>query len=683
MVLKLLCLWVHQIHQKYVVQNHLSHIVLCKTTFFTFDYHIFIYFSECLYKLPILKIHLFNHTKWFSSSSLLSVALDSHSSSSSGSNSSMFSYTSLESQTSSKVHNNDRDRLMPIPISATFSFLQLLKSMSYNETQKDLSNKSTDKSVHKSSENFRILDIFARSEKDNWYYNNGKDNNSHKIDIYLRIKNIMMTADKGKVLYWVWVNSPPTIGNHFCPYINDTVLKIRMLSESNEKGKRFAKDQSFDWKIKKLRNRAFLRYYINESLNDSKHEFKQRSNFFRASKMIPDFETEEKQMYSDHAYLKIATISGNISSLNMKSLDNLLYIEAGFFQNNLFNIPGVEEIVVSHCKSKKYFKCMQEIIEIVYVLNDDHKITTKRSLNDTKVAKQMSTTTSAYKMSEHHKRHRRSNNRIVSSDAAIFPTTFTNNNDIEKERSNSTVINYTYKSQLPTSQPPLSRPLFKISNNNNNGLRSVARSNKKSALPHVHLSNGPDLKENDEVFVSNSLTPSSILIPRRENSKLKYKTFSNKTKNYSSYLKSKSKINLKSGYNKQLLTEDTNFYSSSKNLNDATHRSSPQKRSICENWFHISSDSPIITITDVSVHLQEDTLAKEIFGEQKSAKSTNESNGSSDKFDKSNLGTNTQHSLSSFVHCAAQIRLPYGYWPRIKVTVIQGKLHTLFYLRIS
>jgi hypothetical protein len=567
---------------------------------------------------------------------------------------------------------------MSIPIGATFSFLELLKSISYNETNKYISKRTTARSVHKSNEDLRILDLFARSGKDKL-----KNNNSHKIDIYLSIKNSMMTADKGKVLYWLWVNSPPTIGNHFCPYINDTILQIKVLSESNEKEKRLAKGESFGWKIKTLRNRAFLRYYINTSLNDSKHEFKPRSNSFRASKMIPDLEAEEKQMFSDHAYLKIATISGNISSLNMKSSENLLQIEAGFFQNNLFNISEVKETVGFHCESTNYFKCMQEHIEIVYVLKDDHEIITKYSLNDTKVLKNMNNTTSENKMSEqHHKRHRRSNNRIVSSntDAAIFPTMFTNNIDIEKERSNSTVINYTYKSELPTSQPPFSRPLFKISNNNNNG---SARSNKKSALPStsnsVHLSNGPDLKENDEVFVSNSLTPSSILIPRRENSKLKHNTFSNNTIHYSSYLKSRSKINLKSVYNKQLLTQDTNFYSSSKNLNDATHGSSTQKRNICENWFHISSDSPMITILDVSVHLQEDTLAKDVFGEKKSAKSTNERNSGSDKFDKSNLGTNPQHSVSSLVQCAAQIRLPHGYWPRIKVTVIQGKLQMLFY----
>ena len=84
----------------------------------------------------------------------------------------------------------------------------------------------------------------------------------------------------------------------------------------------------------------------------------------------------------------------------------------------------------------------------------------------------------------------------------------------------------------------------------------------------------------------------------------------------------------------------------------------------------------MITISDVSVHLQEDTtLVKEVFDEHKS---TTESNSNSDKFHKSNLETNPQHTVSSFVHCAAQFRLPYGYWPRIKVTVIQGKLQTLF-----
>ena len=137
--------------------------------------------------------------------------------------------------------------------------------------------KSTaDRFVHKLKEDLHILDLFARSDKER--YHKWKNNNSHKIDIYLRIRNIMMTTNKGKVLCWLWVHSPPTIGNHFCPYINDTILQVRMLPELNEKGKRLEKDQSMGLKIKKLRNHAFLRYYINASVNYWKHEFKQSSN---------------------------------------------------------------------------------------------------------------------------------------------------------------------------------------------------------------------------------------------------------------------------------------------------------------------------------------------------------------------------------------------------------------------
>ena len=77
-----------------------------------------------------------------------------------------------------------------------------------------------------------------------------------------------------------------------------------------------------------------------------------------------------------------------------------------------------------------------------------------------------------------------------------------------------------------------------------------------------------------------------------------------------------------------------------------------------------------------------------ISNKQHSRKSTTNNNvHSSDKeFNKVGMKTSLRkaHKDSSNssvqLYCAAQIRLPQGYWPRIKVTVIQGKPNEFKYI---
>ena len=517
--------------------------------------------------------------------------------------------------------------------SGIFRFLQLSKTSSYHEKAKNLPVfNNTNKCTEKDCEKVFILNVSA-SLGDS--YRQLKGNDSLKIDIYLRIKHVQ-TTDKKRV-YWLWV-SPTTrsaIGKPLCPYINDTVGRIQMLSNLNEQ--RLSDDlASMGLNIKTLRKPSCLQYHIRPSVDSN--------NLHESQKENPLFKEKINSL------LRIATMSGNVSSFYTLSLKSLINLEAVFFQDNFFNIPRIETQEKQHsCSSKKeYLRCLQKLIEIAYVISGDAKLGKLYSSSNVMLRGKSRMVSIEDIQGEHHKRHRRSSSPVSN---AISPTSYSG----FKEYLNSKIINYPYKS--PTNTLPYAH-LFEIENGNGS-----AWINMKSALPNSFLRSTRDLKKSDEIFTSNSQTPSSILVPRKNESR-SIMILDKIKRNNSSSMEVTSKTKIESGYQKKLFTKNANVPLSS---TETGAQKQLLKQFFCQNWFHISSDSSTVTVSESYVRLSNHSTTNEVLYETKNTNIGGSSNGKESQ-ELNNGGT-------SLVHCAAEIRLPYGYWPRIKTTVTQGKPH--------
>ena len=485
------------------------------------------------------------------------------------------------------------------------------------------------------------------------------ESNPIVIHIYIRIP-IKMTLGNKKI-NWLWVDTMPENGEErYSPFSNEspttngsihknTVLQLKMSSPSI--GKNLNTNNST--KIEALKGVKFLQYSYNSSGNTNLSLAKNTSNSSKAKVSVKNKETETNSSY---AYLKLAIVSAkNLSVLNLQGLTNSLKLELTFFQSEIINTSCKEDEVPSSSDSSASIQnCIHKLLQVVYVINNNPNTTfSKRSFiqNNLKVMRQSSGKANTTKVLENYKLYNQSNKEVVSIPFQTKLKKF-------KEFISPKVIHYPAKSRTISS---LNIPLFKIVNNN----RSDSP-NKKSALrtSNSHQSKS-DLEGNVETLLSSkSLQPSPMSSPVVDNRKNIFKEIKQKkTNDIKSILKSQQKL--------------------SKKLENKEKRTNIDWEEImCKDWLDITTSSSIVEISydsniDPENHINGEVNASK---PQSETTTTNHNLYNGDKeFNKAGikiiLPKTRKESLNSSVqlYCAAQIRLPHGYWPNIKVTVIQGK----------
>ena len=449
----------------------------------------------------------------------------------------------------------------------------------------------------------------------NYEETNLSENGPIEIVIYLRIPKTV--AAGRRITNWSWVDADTK--SNKSSINNKTGDRAKVMLVKMPRLDIFRSQTTNDIKNIKIRTRnKFLQKHSSENLNYSLTE---DTSSFKRQNETPK---EKENNNTTYTYLKLAIISGkNLSVLNR--FENVLTLHLTFFQNENFHTSSMANAVPSSCASSGSIQNLQKLLQVVYVINNNRNKTFAKhsSIHDSsKVRKNLAQTRNITTGFESHKWYDISNKNAVSS--TPFQTKLKN----FKEFISSKVIHYPSKSQaISTSHTPL----FKIANNNRSPWV-----NKENALRtnSSHLSNS-DLIENVETLVSsNLLQPSSMsssYLDTRKNT-LKNNEWKN-LKQHKFLSKTSPKIYLKSA-------------------NEIYNRDSSWNERMCENWLEVQTKSPLVEISYKSNNDQQ-TDANSGFTLQKSHKDS--------------LNSSVQ------TYCAAQIRLPRGYWPSIKVTVIQGK----------
>ena len=570
----------------------------------------------------------------------------------SSSSSSSLSFSSISSSlpemipfgASTRENDNRTNAFINLISHGTLSLEQLLKPTSYKNNQRNSSYTNyASNCLNQDCEHLSILDALPN----NVTYKHRrklKDYNSISIHIYLRIANNMTAGDNA--INWLWVNATSGIEyRNFGLFTNDssikeeekaggtTVLKVEMTSLNSVAKKKYSSNHLTvkGTNIKILQNVTLLQYSyaplrsVNDTLTKNRGEF-------GGSKM--SLNNEEKKVLTSYSYLEIARISGkNLSVTSLRSLKRSLKLKISFFQNEILNsFSGMLDDVPSGCKSSRSIqKCVQKLLQVVYVINNNPNKTFpqhSRTEDTSKIGKSAADRAkNTVEVPQNHERHNgESNNKIAS---VVLPTELIK----FKEKLNFKAIHYPSKSQTISTS---NIPLFKIANNN-----SSAWLNKESALRtnSSHMSNS-DLKGNVEIpILSKSFQPSSKS-PQVQTRKNTFKQEWNKRKQPSTSSK------------------------------------------LCKDWLDVFSSSSLIEIEyKPNYGFQNADIRNKLLNKQQSRKSTKNHNVRSGdgQFNKLGMRISTPKTYKDSsnspvqLYCAAQIRLPHGYWPRIKVTVIQGK----------
>ena len=491
------------------------------------------------------------------------------------------------------------------------------------------------------------------------------ESNPISIHIYLRIPKTMRLGTRK--INWLWMNAMPKVGEEtYSSFINDSSMKKQLVNKNTVLRLKMSQRNSLrksnnnkSTKMKTLGGIKFLQYLYDSYDNENYSLAKNISNF-RGTKVT--FKHKVKETIPSYAYLKLAILSAkNLSALNLQGVKKSLKLELTFFQTEIFDTSCKEAADSSSSKSSTTVqKCIHKLLQVVYVMSNNANSSSSRQffIQDTlKAAKKSPYSRNSAKELENHKMDDESNNEVL---ASLFQE------KLKKfvEFISSKVIHYPSKSQA-ISTPNI--PLFKIVNND-----SSDSLNKESALRtnYSHLSSS-DLKENVETFVSsNSLQPSSMSSSIVDTGKNTLKEmWQNKSKNFNSNSKLQSKIGVK-------------FDNRKKNYGVAWNRIK------CKRWLDIIPSSTMAKVTydsniDLEYHAYGDVNSNK---QQRETTITNNNvyNGDNE-FNKAGikivLPKTHKGSLNSSVqlYCAAQIRLPHGYWPNIKVTVIQGKPNAFEY----
>ena len=470
-------------------------------------------------------------------------------------------------------------------------------------------------------------------------------NTKVKIDIYLRIMNT-------KTVFWSWMNNEYFGSNPFHSCNKATVARVRLSSKllKKELGLVDELHSTVDWKMKALINSTCLQYHTN-SKNAPKHnesEIYPKLDPFLSTRK-PDPHINERLSPSSYSYLKMWTMVGNISNSHLLIPKPLLNLEALFFSDSLCNMPYTEERS-KKCILKNRLLYIQNKLQIHYVLTLESNCSAKEFMG--KEERQEGNNGFMY-----HKRHRRSYDQIIGehlmTPEATFSTTEKNLNEPSE------VINSLHKSQQVRSTPDAS--LLKQSQDN-------AGTNTKNALSNSYLYRH-DLQRNKVTLASNSLSPSSTL-PLQS---LWSKTLPIKPQNIYSFTKPTRKKQVKSRYNQQQPATPSQL------TNEVFYKTSSDDRNLCRNLLFISSASSMIKVSDGSTSSYDNDLHRPLFDGLVKARAKRDQigdiNESNDAI-KTNQVPETHFSDS--IKCSAQIRLPFGYRPRLKVIPIQGKLNKMY-----
>ena len=637
----------------------------------------FLFFTECLYNAPIFTTHFLNQTQWFTSSTLSSTVSYHQSSSSSTSSSDVFlTFFShgLKSTMPSILDVTRKKDLRQITTIGVLKFPQFLKGLSCNASRKSLSiNESTKLQWVFNDDNasFSIMNGSTQSLGDRSYKLRGDD--GLRINIYLRAKNIVLN-DK-ETMRWLWVNSTKDIGKPLCEFVNDTVLRIRMPPKLS--GMRLTDDSLIGLRIHSLiTDPHCLRYFIESRNASSKTNPKvgEKQNSFSRSKTNSKF---NKMLNMTHEYLKIATIAGNDSSLHLQSLQNCLNLSVVFLTNK-----NIHSLVLKSClsfgQSNNYLDCMKELFDLVYEI----------TMTNSSVKWQSSTNSNVNSVDE----------MIIKSKREIHPS---NNRHVRHRRSNN--IKLSNNLDTSTTTDGVSANLIdsnsKLKGTDNhpivelNAIRKAKRRNfirMKNALinsPSFQQSNRDSKKNSSLVPVGvNSLNnfpqlnPSSFSMPREKelSSKIGFHETRIPFLNITTSLGRKRALN----YHNPFVTDDIGSLPLS-SIHTKAYKQLKVKI-LCKDWMHISSDSSLIT-------LSEEYIKGNGAGQPKrnvyAPKSTNRrlynairSGDRMETIDTSHEGKPFSsfpikaHSAESLEHlCGYKVQLPYGYWPSVHVTVIQGK----------
>ena len=576
--------------------------------------------------------------------------------------------------------------LRQITTIGVLKFPQFLKGLSCNASRKSLSiNESTKLQWVFNDDNasFSIMNGSTQSLGDRSYKLRGDD--GLRINIYLRAKNIVLN-DK-ETMRWLWVNSTKDIGKPLCEFVNDTVLRIRMPPKLS--GMRLTDDSLIGLRIHSLiTDPHCLRYYIESRNASSKTNSKlgEKQNSFSRAKTNWKF---NKMLNQTHEYLKIATIAGNNSSLLLQSLQNSLNLSIVFSTNK-----NIHSLVSKWCpsfhQSENYLDCVKALLDLVYEITEKNSSvkwhsSTNSNLNTVdqmtiKVKREI------HRSNNRQVRHRRSNNMKFSNKLDTSTTT----NDVSAQLIDSN--SKTKGTDNPTT--------FEV-----NSIRKAKRRNiMKNALsnsPSFQQSN-PDSKKNSSLLpvLVNSLinfpqlNPSSFSMSRENelSSKIGFHETRIPFLNITTNLERKRALN----YHNPFVTDDIGSLPLSSIHRKATKPSNV--KTLCKDWMHISSDSSLIT-------LSEEYIKGNGAGQPKrnvyAPKSTNSrlynairSGARMETIDTSHEGKPFSsfpikaHSAKSLEQlCGYKVQLPYGFWPSVHVTVIQGKTDpfnkivlTLFYV---
>ena len=582
---------------------------------FNIKIDIFSFFSECLYNIPIFTVPLMHQAKWSFSSSSPSLSHNFLSSS--------LTLSSSLSSVSSSFPNNfpfsaiSRKNKRPERMNYYLGALSLEQVVKINSHENDNtnSNNSHDTSKYQNSHFEHLNNFEDMPNVVNYKEMNLNENAPIEIEIYLRIPKTVAAGER--ITNWSWVDAETksnksSINNKTGDRATVMLVKMPRLDIFRSQNTNDIKN------IKICTRNKFLIKHSSDNLNYTLTE--DISSFKKKNKTTKEKENDN----TTYTYLKLAIISGK-NLLDLNRLKNVLTLHLTFFQNINFHTSGMANAVPSSCASSGSIQNLQKLVQVVYVINHNrNKTFTKHSSihDSSKVRKNLAQTRDITTGFESHKWYDISNKNAVSS------TPFQTKLKKFKEFVSSKVIHYPSKSQaISTSHTPL----FKIANNNRSPWV-----NKENALRtnSSHLSNS-DLIENVETLVSsNLLQPSSMSSSYHDTRK---NTLSNnewKNLQQDKFLtKSTPKIYLKSA-------------------NENYNRESSWNERMCENWLDVHTKSPLVEISYKSNNDQQ-TDANSGFTLQKSHKDS--------------LNSSVQ------TYCAAQIRLPHGYWPSIKVTVIQGK----------
>ena len=471
---------------------------------------------------------------------------------------------------------------------------------------------------------------------------------------------------------WLWVNSTTDIGKPLCEFVNDTVLRIRMPTKLS--GMRLTDDSLNGLRIHSLiTDPHCLRYFIESrhapsKTNPNLHEKQSRS------KTNSKF---NKMLNQTHEYFKIATIAGNTSSLLLQSLQNSLNLSIVFSTNT-----NIHSLVSKWCpsfrQSENYLDCVKELFDLVYEITEKNSSvkwhSSTNSNLDTVDQMTIKVKREIHRSNNRQVRHRRSNNMKFSNKLDTSTTT----NDVSAQLIDS-------NSKRKRADNP---PAFEL-----NSIRKAKRRNfihMKNALsnsPSFQQSN-PDSTKNssllpvlvNSLFNFPQLNPSSFSMSRENelSSKIGYQETRIPFLNITTNLERKRALN----YHNPFVTDDIGSLPLSSIHGKATKPSNV--KTLCKDWMHISSDSSLIT-------LSEEYIKANGAGQPKrnvyAPKSTNSrlynavrSGDQMETIDTSHEGNPLSsfpikaHSAKSLEHlCGYKVQLPYGYWPSVHVTVIQGK----------